>query len=148
MDRKSEGKGKDNAPSEAFIARVYADLKTCKDFEEEHEQLFGGIDEMMLIRYGKGTSPPEERALVEQAARDYPAIRVSLEIDKLIAAAEKNPELMNDDQLRAEIAKLLDEPLDPISRDPPHDQQAGKRRWACRKDRHASDPATKPSRDL
>jgi hypothetical protein len=62
---------------------VAADLQAHR---AEQHQLWGGIDEMMLARYEAGVSPNDERARVEQATRDHPALRECLEMARELAA--------------------------------------------------------------
>jgi Spherulation-specific family 4 len=65
--------------SDHWRARFAGDLQA---YRAEQQWLWGGIDEMTLARYEAGVSPPEERARVEQALRDHPALRECLEFSR------------------------------------------------------------------
>ena len=76
----------DESSKNAWRARVLADLQAYQAYEAEELELFGGIDEMMLVRYETGLSTDEERARVEQAMRDFPAVRESIELGRELSA--------------------------------------------------------------
>ena len=78
MDPKPENKTTEDTVrhEESWRARVAADLLS---HQAEQEQLWGGIDELTALRYQEGLSTGEERARVERAMRDHPALRESME---------------------------------------------------------------------
>jgi type II secretory pathway pseudopilin PulG len=65
--------------SEAWWSFVAADLEAQR---AERQRSWGDIDEMLLVRYEAGVCTEEERARVEQAMRDFPAVRESIEIGR------------------------------------------------------------------
>jgi anti-sigma factor RsiW len=85
MERKPEDNDKE-VPSrynEPWRDRVAADLV---GYQAEQRKLWGGIDELTLARYEAGTLPDAERARVEQAMRDHPALRECMETARELSA--------------------------------------------------------------
>jgi hypothetical protein len=84
MERKPEEEpGRDN---ETWRVRVGVDLQA---YRAEQQRLWGGVDELTLARHEAGVSPDEERARVEQAMRDHPALRESMEIARELSARDE-----------------------------------------------------------
>jgi hypothetical protein len=69
--------------SEAWRARVAADLEA---YRTEQQRLWGGIDELALARYEAGVCTDAERAGLEQAMRDHPALRECMDIARELSA--------------------------------------------------------------
>jgi hypothetical protein len=72
--------GKD---TEDWRIRLAADLKA---YDASERETWGGTDENLHGRYVAGLCTDEERSRVEQAMRDYPAVRESIEVVRDIKA--------------------------------------------------------------
>ena len=92
VDKDSVSKGK------AWRARVLADLQAFEAYEAAEQQHFGGIDEMMLVRYEAGKSTDEERKRVEQAIEKFPAVRESIEFGRELSKEWQETAPINDAQ--------------------------------------------------
>ena len=93
--------------SEEARARIAADLQA---YRAEQQRLWGGIDEMTLARYESGVSPPEERARVEQALRDHPALRECVEFSRELSAEWQTA----DNSLAGQTQPVAKPPIAPV----------------------------------
>ena len=80
----------------AWLVRVAADLSV---HIEDQRQTWGDTDELVRARYVAGLCSDEERLRVEQAMRDFPAVRESIEVIRQARteiAAERAPVASDD----------------------------------------------------
>jgi putative protein kinase ArgK-like GTPase of G3E family len=83
MDRKLVETAETAPHDEAWRSRVAADLAA---HAAELKRLWGGIDEQTLARHEAGLGTAEERARVEQAMRDHPALREAMNMAREFSA--------------------------------------------------------------
>jgi hypothetical protein len=97
MERKPADK--ENEPSgrysKAWWRFVAADIDAT---HADRKRTWGDIDEMLLVRYEAGECTKEEKARVEQAMRDFPAVRESIEIGRELKASDAAAPVADDDQ--------------------------------------------------
>jgi hypothetical protein len=82
-----DGKPTDPQPeTEGWRSRLASDLAAR---DARHREVWGDTDELLRARYTAGKCSDEEKARVEQAMRDYPAVRESIEtVQKLMGNDE------------------------------------------------------------
>ena len=103
--------------SDAWWNRVAQDMDAHR---ADQRAAWGGIDELALTRYEAGLSTDEERARVEQAMRDHPALRESLEIGRALDAEwQRIPSAPNPEKPPASVpgrtARPKEKPVYPIA---------------------------------
>jgi hypothetical protein len=88
MERKLEDQPKPGRDSEAWRKRLAKDVAAL---DLEHRQVWGDTDEVLCGRYVAGMCTADEKARVEQAMRDYPAVRESIEVAREVHAQRDVP---------------------------------------------------------
>jgi hypothetical protein len=68
---------------EAWWSYVAAELEIAR---LERQRTWGDIDELLIVRFETGRCSEEEKARVERAMRDFPAVRESIEIGRELRA--------------------------------------------------------------
>ena len=95
MDRKLKDDQGPGRESEGWRSRLAADLAA---HDAEQRQVWGDTDELLRARYTAGMCTEEEKARVEQAMRDFPAVRESIEtVRDLMAKEAATPPAAGDD---------------------------------------------------
>jgi hypothetical protein len=77
MNSASNAEGPGRGRTGDWRARLAADLAADR---EEERRVWGDVDDVTLARYDAGQCTDEERAQVERAMRDFPAVREATEI--------------------------------------------------------------------
>lgn len=72
-DKEQNGVGNQDKP---WLSRLAADIAAS---DAKHRQTWGDTDDLLLARYEDGLCTEEEKKRVEQAMRDFPAVREALE---------------------------------------------------------------------
>jgi hypothetical protein len=96
MERKPGDKDKPESGrySEAWWSHVAADREAEL---AERQRTWGGIDELLIVRYETGRCTEEEKARVEQAMQDFPAVRESIAIGRELDAKNAAAPCSSDD---------------------------------------------------
>jgi len=87
-----------NQPRDRQWELLVTDLRGCED--EQHQE-WGDIDEVLISRYLAGECDEQERELVEQAARSWPAVRESIDLAKEVFADSQTVALNDKPMARA-----------------------------------------------
>jgi hypothetical protein len=83
QDGRGAGRG-----AQQWRARLAADLAADR---EEERRVWGDVDDVTLARYDAGQCTDEERARVERATRDFPAVREATEIARQFPLERASP---------------------------------------------------------
>ena len=108
MDR-DETKPGSGRYSEAWWRFVAKDMAA---YQAEQEELWGGIDEMTAVRYVAGECTQEEKARVEQAMRDHPELRKSIEISQILQSVLPTDPAVSDPTSTAPLDDVDDDEFD------------------------------------
>jgi hypothetical protein len=84
MKEESDNKQDPGSQKEIWRARVAKDLMA---YRAEQQQLWGDVDENLLAHYTSGACTEAEKLKVEQAMRDFPAVREAVELTYEIMGA-------------------------------------------------------------
>ena len=88
MADEPEGKTQGGHRSDASYAAILRDLN---HYGPDDRRLFGDIKDNLIAAYTSGVCTPEEVTKVEQAMRDYPAVREWIELAQHGTGAAPQP---------------------------------------------------------
>jgi hypothetical protein len=94
MDGKIEDAQQDDGTKKQWLSRVAQTVDSYRALERE---TWGGIDEDTLIRYMGNQCTAAERSRVEEAMREFPAIREAVELHREVVAEGMVPPPDGDD---------------------------------------------------
>ena len=86
MEPKSQNEQETGRDNEAWQAHLRKELESDDAYQR---RVWGGTDEVLRARYTAGMCTDEEKARVEQAMRDYPAVRESIEVVREVNAQQE-----------------------------------------------------------